>query len=147
MISSIREILGINDEGKLLEMVRQFDADLERELEPLNAALDQNIRTTDFTSLANHMGFVESRRAKVVRYLSLATAFLEYSKSESFLRKKEKGMTEADRRAHEKQLSAGFQAQVTMLDGLVKCIDSRVNLCKKLLEADGAGQRSYQQAA
>lgn len=139
MISSVREIREVNDEVKLLEMEQQFHRDLDDTLEPLLDLLDRNIRTSP-AETDMHVFLVERWRGKLVRYLSLATAFVEHSKSESFLRKKEKGITDTDREAHKRQVSAGFVAQAILLEGLITCVDSRVNLCKKLvgIEVDGA---------
>jgi hypothetical protein len=149
MVSSVREILKVTEEEDLLKLQMQFDQDLEERLEVLNNLLDKNIRT-DYADIDGHMTLVESWRARLVRYFSLATAFVEHSKSETFLKEKGKGVTDKSQEAHLRHLSAGFKAHAVLLEGLITCVDSRVNLCKKLvgIEGDGAhyGRRAIQNA-
>lgn len=139
MISSIREIRGVNDIETLLDLEKQFNTDLHERLQPLVAMLDQNIMPLDQASLQTHTVTVESWRARLVRLLSLATAFVQHSESETFRLKKEKGITGDDQDAHRKHMAAGFKGMVVLLEGLIDCVDSRVNLCKKLIGIEGDG--------
>lgn len=139
MISSIREIRGVNDQETLLEMENQFDKDIHASLQPLVKLLDANVMPLDQVSLQNHMTSVESWRSRVVRLLSLSTSFVQHSESEGFRLKKEKGVTGDDQDAHKKHMCAGFKGMTVLLEGLVDCIDSRVNLCKKLVDVDVRG--------
>ena len=79
------------------------------------------------------MASVESRRQSAVRLHSMCACFLEHSKSSLFALKKGAGISELDRRQKEKFLVAPFEGLTVRTEGLVKSIDSRVNLCKILL--------------
>lgn len=139
MISRISEIRGVNDQETLLAMEHQFNNDLHEHLKPLIHMLDSNVMPLDQVSLQQHMTAVECWRARIVRLLSLSTSFVQHAESESFRLKKEKGTTGDDQEAHKKHLCAGFKGMSVLLEGLVDCIDSRVNLCKKLAQVDSQG--------
>jgi len=139
MVKSIREVLKISSSEEFLAAVLLFDEELDGILPPLYEKLDKNISSGDISNMEIHMGYVESWRARVVRWLSLAVAFEEHGESAVFLQDKQKGVSVE---SYRKTFSAGGKALVSQLDGLVRCIDSRVNQCKKLLGLEGDGYRS-----
>ena len=143
MIGSIREILDIKTVEDMQLALQAFDKELEDRLAPLCSELDKNIFSQDVSSVSLHMGEVESWRARVVRYLSLATGFVQHAKSSGFLPMKDKATSELDRDAFQRKLAGGFTAWQVRLEGIVDCIDSRVNLAKKFLgiEIEGSNGR------
>ena len=143
MIRSVSEIRGVTDPEILMKLEGQFDKDLHDSLRDLMKLLSQNVMSLDHTSLHQHMCTVESWRSKLVILLSLATAFTEHAKSETFLRKKQRGeVGQEEQKAHQRHMSCGFQAQVVLLEGTIACVDSRTNLCKKLTGLDFEGART-----
>jgi len=140
MIGRIGEILKLTDDEDFLKAQKQFDDDLEEATEVLQSLLDKNILSTDVTDTQMHMAAVECYRARVCKWHAFAVAFSEHGASSVFLPAKKKGeISEADRQSHLKHLAAGSKAHVAMLDGFIRCIDSRVNACKKVLGIEGDG--------
>ena len=133
MISSVREILKITTVDSMKAAFDTYESELDQALTPLIEKLNQNVLSTDVTSIQTHMGFVESWRERLVKHLSLTTGFVEHAKSSVFLPAKDKSITELDREAARRTLTGGFAALQVRLDGLISCVDSRVNLCKKLM--------------
>src|SRR4051794_18977774 len=107
MISSIKEIRGVTDEQTLLDLERQFNIDLHAKLRPLIVLLDMNIMPLDQCSLQGHMIEVERWRNGLVRLLSLATAFQQHCKGETFALAKGAGVTGDSQTAHRRHMSAG----------------------------------------
>lgn len=142
MISSVREIRGVNEEQTLLEMEAQFDSDLREFLEPLQGLLDQDILPLDPVSLRKHVIAVEMWRDQTVRLLSLASAFVLHGKGEIFRLAKGQGVTEDAQAAHQRHLTAGFEALAGLLKGTIASIDSRTMLGKKLMDVDSAAGKS-----
>jgi hypothetical protein len=140
-VKSIRDIQKLINSVDLLEAFNAFESEFETSTKTLCEELDKSILSTDITTISTHMAFVESWRQRIVRYSALASAFYEHSKSSVFLMPKAKGVSDLDRDANRRTHSAGFAGLVKRLDGLVDCIDCRVNLCKKVLyvEAEGRG--------
>lgn len=87
------------------------------------------------------MCYVESWRDRVTKYNALTSAFVEHAKSTYFVLPPGKGITAVDKEAHQKKLLAGFVGLRCYTEELIKSVDSRVNLCKKLMgiELDGSG--------
>jgi len=141
MVNRIQDILDIKETQKFLDTFKAFSIQLEAAIAPLLDLLALNLSTGDVSSTVRHMSTVESWRVKVTRYHGFAAAFSEHARSSQFLIPKSKDITEKDREANMKSLTAGPQALQMMLSNLLGCIDSRVNLCKKLLgmESDSAG--------
>ena len=137
MIASIREILKIEKPEEFIAALHLFDEELDTILPPLYAQLDKNISGGDVSNMEIHMGLVESWRGRLVRWLSLAVAFEEMGDSAAFLKLKEKGVSVE---SYRKSFSGGGKALAVQLEGLVKCVDSRVNQCKKLLGIDGSSE-------
>lgn len=140
MVNKIQDVLEIGDPQSLLDKFKEFDTQVEDALEPLESLLELNL-SSDVPSLQLHMTDVERWRVKLTKFHSFATAFVEHAKSKTFLLAKAKDTTEMDREAFKKTLSAGPTALQARLENVLTCIDSRVNLCKKLLgiESDNAG--------
>jgi len=139
MIGNIKEILALKTVEDMKTAFESFDTKLEERLLPLEKLLETSILSADVTSLQLHMTEVESFRSRVVKLLSFATGFVQHAKSSEFLPAKEKGISELDRDAFQRGIAAGFAAWACRLEGYIDCIDSRCNLCKKLLgiEVDG----------
>lgn len=144
MVGSIREILKIKKPESLAAAFEQLEQDMEERLKGLENELDKNILSSDVIDTMKHMTWVESWRNKVSRYQYLVSGFVEYSKSSQFSMPAEKGVTEAVRDAWKKSLSGPYVALQSRLDNLIESIDSRVNVCKKVLgtEMDGEKNRS-----
>jgi hypothetical protein len=143
MVETINEALSISSVEGIRDACKEFDSQFTERLMPLQKLLDQNILSTDVVSIELHMCEVESWRDRVVRYMSLATALAERAKSSAFLPAKSKELTEIDRDAFRRGLSAGFVAWKERLEGLIDCVDSRVNLCKKKLYVEAEGFRGH----
>jgi hypothetical protein len=133
MISTIRQILEITKEADLKQEFGEFEDSITENLHPLVTLLGKDVRTTEVSSILDHMTGVEKWREKVVRYLSLSSSFVNHCKSDHFIVTKTKGQTEFDRTAYQKKLLAGYAGIEIYLEGLVSSLDSRVNICKKLL--------------
>lgn len=139
-MQSIKDIFKIDTVEALNAARDQFEGEITSRLQPLVDKLDQNILSTDVTSIETHMAFVESWRARLVKIHALASAFTDHAKDSTFLAAKTNGdsekpikISEIERDAHRRKLSGGFQALETYLEGLIYSIDSRVNLSKKVL--------------
>lgn len=139
-MQSIKEIFNINTVEALNAARDQFESELDAKLNPLIEKLQSNVLSTDVTSIETHMAFVESWRARCVRYHALASAFTDHAKDSTFLAAKTNGdadkpvkVSEIERDAHRRKLAGGFAALQTYLEGLIDSIDSRVNLSKKVL--------------
>lgn len=139
MANNIREILALKTVEDMENALRSFDEKVIERLKPLDELLDTNILSSDIVSIQLHMTEVESFRARVVRLLAFAAGFVQHAKDSTFLPEKSKERSELDREAFQRHIAAGFIAWQTQLEGYVDCIDSRVNLAKKLmgLEVDG----------
>jgi hypothetical protein len=141
MVTKIKDILAMIDTKDMIAELGHFEDRLDVTLAPLQTLLEKDIRDNpEPGELMDHMTDVERWRERTVRFLSVANTFLEHCKSDHFKLKSGKGITEFDRKSYQKNLTAGFQGMQTYLEGLVYCIDSRVNLCKRVLgiEFDGA---------
>lgn len=133
MINSVVEILRINTETELFKAMSEFEVALQDNLKPLRTKLATQLLTQEVPQLEMHMTYVESWRDRVAQYLSFASTFVEHGKSTFFLLPNGKGVTTPDRDAYTKKMTAGFIGLRDDLEQMVKSIDSRVNLCKKLL--------------
>lgn len=138
-MQSIKEIFTINSVEELTAARDQFEGEINEKITPLVAALEKNILSSDVASLETHMAYVESWRARLVRFHSFASAFTDHAKDSTFLSSKttdgteSKRVPEIERDAYRRKLSGGFSAMQTYLEGLIDCVDSRVNLAKKVL--------------
>jgi hypothetical protein len=135
----VSEIFKIDTVEALNAAREHFEESLDTKTQPLLERLDQNILSSDVPSIEQHMAFVESWRARLVRYHALAAAFTDHAKDSTFLSAKSDGtenskrVPEIERDALRRKLSGGFSALAGRLEGLIDCVDSRVNLAKKLL--------------
>jgi hypothetical protein len=135
----VSEIFQISTVEALNAARDQFEQELDTKTSPLVDKLDQNILSSDVVSIEQHMAYVESWRARLVRYHALASAFTDHAKDSTFLAAKSTGEVDAkripeiERDALRRKLSGGFSALAVRLEGLIDCIDSRVNLAKKIL--------------
>jgi hypothetical protein len=135
----IRDIFNINTVEELNAARDQFEQEINTKVEPLVAKLNQNVLSSDVASIEQHMAYVESWRARLVQYHSLASAFTDHAKDSTFLAAKTNGeenakrIPEIERDAFRRKLSGGFSALQGYLEGLIDSIDSRVNLAKKVL--------------
>lgn len=149
-MQSIREIFKINTVEELNGARDQFEDELQIKIQPLVDKLDQNILSSDVASLEQHMAYVESWRARLVRYHALASAFTDHAKDSTFLTSKitdgeqAKRIPEIERDAFRRKLAGGFAALQQYLEGMIDCVDSRVNLAKKVLgiEIDAPRKKS-----
>ncbi len=139
-MQSIKEIFTINSVEELTAARDQFEGEINEKITPLVAALEKNILSSDVASLETHMAYVESWRARLVRFHSFASAFTDHAKDSTFLSSKTtdgageaKRIPEIERDAYRRKLSGGFAAMQSYLEGLIDCVDSRVNLAKKVL--------------
>lgn len=137
-MQSIREIFKINTVEELNAARDQFEQEINTKIQPLVDKLNQNILSSDVVSIEQHMAYVESWRARLVRYHALASAFTDHAKDSTFLAAKSsdenaKRIPEIERDAFRRKLSGGFAALQDYLEGLIDSIDSRVNLSKKVL--------------
>lgn len=139
MISKIRQILEITKEEDLKKEFGDFEDQVDLSFHSLRTNLAKDIRSTEVTSLLDHMTDVERYRERLVKALSLAEAFSSHCKSDAFTVPKGKGVTDFDRTAYQKRLTAGFIGMVVYLEGAIYSLDSRVNLCKKLLGIEDNG--------
>lgn len=150
-MQSIREIFKITTVEELNAARDQFESELDIKTAALVDKLDQNVLSSDVSSIEQHMAYVESWRARLVRYHSFASAFTDHAKDSTFLASKTtngdaegKRIPEIERDAFRRKLAGGFSALQSLLEGLIDCIDSRVNLCKKVLgiEIDAPRKKS-----
>lgn len=135
----VSDIFKINTVEALNAARDQFEQELDTKTSPLVDKLDQNILSSDVASIEQHMTYVESWRARLVRYHSLASAFTDHAKDSTFLAAKSsdevntKRIPEIERDAYRRKISGGFAALQVRLEGLIDCVDSRVNIAKKIL--------------
>lgn len=141
-VSTIRQILLLTKEEDLKTEMGKFEDAILSAGNDLFHLLSQDVRSTDVLSIIDHMTAVECWRERVCRWHALAKCFVEHCKSDHFILVKQTGVHEADRTAYQKRLTAGFVGVEAWLEGIIWSIDSRVNLCKKLLGLDEAGVRS-----
>jgi hypothetical protein len=141
-VSKVQQILALVKEEDLVREMGKFEDAIYEAGAPLLRLLAQDVRSTDVVSLLDHMTEVERWRERTSRWHALAKCFLEHCKSDHFIVIRTKGVTDFERTAYQKRLSAGFAGLETWLEGVVDSIDSRVNLCKKLAGLDEAGSRS-----
>ncbi len=87
-MQSIKEIFTINSVEELTAARDQFEGEINAKIEPLVAALEKNILSSDVASLETHMAYVESWRARLVRFHSFASAFTDHAKDSTFLSSK-----------------------------------------------------------
>jgi hypothetical protein len=138
-MQSIREVFGINSVEALTAARDQYESEITAKIQPLVDKLEQNILSSDVVSIEQHMAYVESWRARLVRYHALASAFTDHAKDSTFLAAKGTGegdvkrIPEIERDAFRRKLAGGFAAIQLYLEGMIDSIDSRVNLCKKVL--------------
>jgi hypothetical protein len=131
-------ILKITTEEQMFDEFEQFNTAIEIAVAPLVKKLEFSVMGQDNKQLMDHMIFIECWRDKIGRYFSLAYMLVEHCKSSIFLPEKpESGkITSVLKEAHQKRLSAGFSSIMKDLELKISSIDSRVNLCKKLLDID-----------
>lgn len=135
----ISEIFSINTPEALTAARDKFEEDLHAKIAPLVTQLESNILSTDVATIETHMAYIESWRSRIVSYHSLASAFCDHAKDSTFLQAKfTEGdnpvkLSEIERDAYRRKLSGGFVALQVLLEGYIDCIDSRVNLAKKVL--------------
>lgn len=148
-MQSIKDIFNINTVEALNAARDQFEQEINSKVSPLVDKLDQNIMSSDVASIEQHMAYVESWRARLVRHHAFASAFTDHAKDSTFLTAKtngegEKRIPEIERDAFRRKLSGGFSALQLLLEGMIDCVDSRVNLCKKVLgiEIDAPRRRT-----
>lgn len=139
MVNSLSEILGIKTEQDMNAAIGQFESSLELTMKPLTDRLKQQVLTQEVQQLELHMTFVESWRDRVAKALMYASAFEQRGKSHHFLLPGGKGITATDREAYQRTIVAGASALCVYLEQLLRSVDSRVNLCKKLLGNEEIG--------
>jgi hypothetical protein len=136
---SIAEILDIKSEQDFKNAVNEYEHAMEITFKPLQDKLAQQVLTTEVQQLELHMTYVESWRDRAAKALMLATAFENHGKSRWFLLAGGKGITATDREAYQKDLTSSAGAQVVYFEELLRSIDSRVNICKKVLGNESQG--------
>lgn len=144
-VNSIVDILGIKTEADFKSAIGEFEATVEATFRPLTDRLRQQVLSSEVQQLEMHMTFVESWRDRVAKALMLSSAFEQHGKSYQFLLPGGKNVTSTDREAYMKSITAGASALGVYFEQLLRSVDSRVNLCKKLLgnEAEGNLNRRY----
>lgn len=140
MINTVAEALNIRTEDDLRHALLELDHDIEQEISLLTNTLAKNPVSSDVSSIFNHMGFVESWRSRIGRFHMVVSALVAHAKSDEFEIVPAPGIkiTEVKREMHIKRLSGGFSAWQVRLENLLDDIDSRVNLCKKILGVEEA---------
>ena len=147
MLNSIAQAHGLLTEADLAQALLGYENDLARELQPFEAQLTRNIITGSPADIMQHMGYVETWRDRVTRFLMVAAACVEHAKSDHFEATSDKKMTEERRKAYQRRLAGGWAALQARLENLVDSIDSRVNLCKKVLGIDAEAMAYHRKAA
>jgi hypothetical protein len=132
-VSRMQHILAITKEEDLVSELGKFEDAIYEAGAPLIGLLRLDVRSQDVANMLDHMTEVERWRERVCRWHSLAVCFVSHCKSDHFTVKREKGISDFDREAYQKRLLAGFLGLETWLDGMVRSVDSRVNMCKKFL--------------
>lgn len=141
-VNSIVEILKIRTEKDLHEIMEEFERNVYDSLKPLTDKLRQQVLSQEVQQLELHMTFVESWRDRTARFLMLSTAFEQHGKSHYFLLPSGKNITATDRDAYQRSITGLAAATSVYLEQLLRAIDSRVNLCKKLLYNEGEGAQN-----
>jgi len=136
MVSTVAEIIALTKEEDLVSEMKSFEISTDKRVAEVERLLAINVRSVEEITLQDHMVKVEAHRQTVVRIFALTTCFLEHAKSPCF---QLEGGTEFQRHAKMKQLVAPFAGMNARFDGLVRSIDSRVNLCKVLLRVANEG--------
>lgn len=131
-VSRVQQILALTKEEDLIRELGKFEDAIYEAGDPLLRLLRMDVRSNDVANLLDHMTNVERWRERTTRWYGLATCFVSHCKSDHFIVKREKGISDFDREAYQKRLLAGFLGLECWLEGLVRSVDSRVNLCKKL---------------
>jgi len=130
---SIQEALKITNEKELLAVYRELSHEIETRLAPLNEALNLDI-SNEVAKILPHATFVQSYRSLLVDYAAIMKALLNIAKGHLVLPdKKENGHTDKDREAYVKSISSVFVAMEYMLEEKIRCVDERINLCKRML--------------
>lgn len=135
IVNNLAQILNIHSAVDLKVVKVQLDQELSEELGSLEGELSKNIMTSDYNTMVQHMGYVESQRDRVTRFLLLVDNLLEHAKGDTFVL--EGKATEHKRTQHTKGLTTGLNGWSTRLDHMVRSIDSRVNLLKKIMGIEG----------
>jgi hypothetical protein len=135
MISTVQGIIALTTEADLLKEMAAFETAADKRIAPIEKLLAVDIRSTEETTVQNHMTAIDAHRQAAVRIYALAACFLEHAKSPYF-GLATKG-TEFERSSKQKQIIAPFTGMSVRYEGLVRSIDSRVNLCKVLLRVSG----------
>lgn len=144
MVSKVQEIINITKEDELLKELASFENAVEKRIKPIEDLLGVDIRSAEEVTVQNHLTAVDAYRQIAVRIFALSACFLEHAKSPYFALVKG---TEFERNSKQKQLIAPFAGLAARCEGLVKSIDSRVNLCKVLLRVSGEGYSDNRIAA
>jgi hypothetical protein len=139
MVSTVRDIIKLTKESDLIKEMEAFELAAAKRIAPVEELLDIDIRSGEEITIQNHMSKVDSYRQTSVRIFGLTACFLEHAKSPYFAL--DKG-TEFQRNSKQKQLIAPFMGMFIRFEGLIKSIDSRVNLCKVLLRVSNEGMGS-----
>lgn len=144
----ISDIIDIQSPSDYRNMFRDFETRIEAKLVPLKALLHKVIMTQEVQQLESHSAYVDRWRSECTRFLSLATAFVEHGKGSHFLRLQQsqhggRKMTASEQDSYRRSLTAGYQALVIRLTGLIDDIDARVNLCKKYSDNEKAGFKNF----
>lgn len=137
-ISRVQQILKITKEDELITELGKFEDAIYSAGAPLIKLLSQDVRQSEVSNLLDHLTSVEKWRDRVCRWHSLARCFEEHTKSDHFTIRRTDGckITEFDRLSYQKKLSAGFIGLEVYLEQMIRSIDSRTNLCKKLAGLD-----------
>lgn len=138
-VNTISEILGLKTEAELKAAINEYEQSMITCFRPLTDRLAQQLLTNEVQQLELHMTFVESWRDRAAKALMLASAFESHGKSHRFLLAGGKGITATDREAYQKDMITSASSQVVYFEELLKSIDSRVNICKKLLGNESQG--------
>jgi|SRR5271166_1662136 len=141
-VNTIVEILKIKTEADFISSVGDFEGTIELTFRPLTDKLRQQVLTSEVQQLELHMTFVESWRDRVAKGLMIASAFEQHGKSHYFLLPGGKNVTTTDREAYQKSITAGAAALCVYFEQLLRSVDSRVNLCKKLLGNEETGAQN-----
>lgn len=134
MVSKVADVIAITKEEDLKKEMTEFEAAAEKRIKPVEDLLSKDVRSAEEITVQNHMTAVDAYRQVAVRIFALAACFLEHSKSAYFTLAKG---TEFERKAKQYALIAPFTGLTARYEGLIKSIDSRVNLCKVLLRVSG----------
>jgi hypothetical protein len=154
MLNTIAQAHGLLSAKDLQDALAAFEHDLDAALDPLVLQLSRNIITGAPGDISQHMGYVETWRDRVTRFLMVVSACVEHAKSDHFeltAITTEKGGTkyapEDKREAYRRRLAGGWVALKARLENLIDSIDSRVNLCKKVLGIDADVAAWHRRAA